>query len=67
MAPGSAQLTTTAAIGPVSRVDLARLQHAEHVALRVGQHRPRDVALAYVGGRRTEILKARDQLCLMSH
>src|SRR5829696_5789122 len=46
-------------------VELPRLQHSEQVALRVGQDRPRHVALAYVGGRRTELLQARDQLRLM--
>ena len=63
MARGSAQSTTTEAIGPVSRVE--RVQHAELVALRVGHDRPWDVALAYVGECRAEILQARDQLRLM--
>ncbi len=40
-------------------------EDAELVALRVGEDHPRHVALADVGGRRTEILKARDQLRLM--
>ena len=40
-------------------------EDAELVALRVGQNRPWDVALAHIGGRRTEILQARDQLRLM--
>jgi hypothetical protein len=63
MAGGSAQSTTTAAIGPVS--DRLRLQHVELVALRVGEDRPRDVALAHVGGRCAEFLKARDEVRLM--
>ncbi|OLT29438.1 hypothetical protein BJF79_40870 [Actinomadura sp. CNU-125] len=46
-------------------VDLPGFQHAEHVALRVGQDRPGDVALAHVGGRRAEILQARDQLSVV--
>jgi hypothetical protein len=57
--------TTTAAIGPVSRVDFPRLQHAELVALRVGEDRPRYFALAHVGGRRAKSPEARDQLRLM--
>jgi len=43
----------------------ARGEDVELVALRVGENRPRDVALAYVGGRGAEILEARDQVCLM--
>jgi hypothetical protein len=35
------------------------------VALRVGEDRPRHVALAQMGGRRTESLEARDQLRLL--
>ena len=40
----------------------ARGEDVEFVALRVARDRPRDVALAHVGGRRAEILQARDYL-----
>jgi hypothetical protein len=44
----------------------ARGEDAELVVFRVGQDPPRDVTLAYVGGRRTEIQEACDQVRLMA-
>ncbi len=46
-------------------VDRSRLQHAELVALRIGQDSPWHVALAHVGGRCAEFLQARDHVRLM--
>lgn len=46
-------------------VDRTRLQDAEHVALRVGQDRPRHLTLADVGRRRPELPQPRDELRLM--
>ena len=46
-------------------VDRPGLQRAELVTLRVGEDRPRDVALAHVCGRRAKILQARDQVRLV--
>src|SRR5690349_4957078 len=50
---------------PGVQVDRPRLQHAELVAFRVGEDRPRDVALAHVDRRRAEVFETRDQVRLM--
>jgi hypothetical protein len=44
----------------------ARGEDAELVVFRVGQELPRDVTMAHVGGRRTEIQEACDQVRLMA-
>lgn len=53
--------------GPGVAVDLTGFEHAELVALGVGEDRPRDVALSHVDGGGTESAEACDQLRPVGH